>query len=296
MESIIEIVIRIFLCKFDHFWHEWVSALGEVQIKKSLTVPPVNEVEIIYKSQNFLVINKRHDIVINSDDPSVKISLQIQLKELFPDLVNPNLQHDFYFVHRLDYATSGVICIALHKKACAAATQAFSERKTKKYYLALLRGHVACERMDMHKAIGEDSQQRCGNHRMCTLSDPHCVYPRSAHTRLLVLQRGLYDFYPATKVLLRPITGRRHQLRVHCADIGHTIVGDYTYSNRRDVLPHRMFLHAFRLVLANDVEPLCLQTHDPFSSDVTANKWTPVETLNHIDSASFSKLDMEGDS
>jgi 23S rRNA-/tRNA-specific pseudouridylate synthase len=175
-----------------------------------------------------------------------QVSLQLQLRKLFPDLVNPNLQHDFYFVHRLDYATSGIICIALHKKACSAATVVFSERKTKKYYLALLRGHVACEIMDIHKPIGEDSRQKSGSHRMCTASDPHCVSPRSAHTRMLVLQRGLYDLYPATKVLLRPITGRRHQLRVHCADIGHTIVGDYTYSNRQDVLPYRMFLHAFR--------------------------------------------------
>lgn len=172
--------------------------------------------------------------------------MQLQLRELFPDLVNPNLQHDFYFVHRLDYATSGIICIALHKKACSAATVAFSERKTKKYYLALLRGHVACEIMDIYKPIGEDSEQKSGNHRMCTASDPHCISPRSAHTRMLVLQLGFYDQYPATKVLLRPVTGRRHQLRVHCADIGHTIVGDYTYSNRQDVLPHRMFLHAFR--------------------------------------------------
>jgi len=175
-----------------------------------------------------------------------QVSLQLQLRKQFPHLVNPNLQHDFYFVHRLDYATSGIICIALHKKACSAATVVFSERKTKKYYLALLRGHVAGEMMDIYKPVGEDSQQKSGNHRMCTSSDPHCIFPRFAHTRMLVLQRGLYDRYPATKVLLRPVTGRRHQLRVHCADIGHTVVGDYTYSNKQDVLPYRMFLHAFR--------------------------------------------------
>jgi hypothetical protein len=50
-----------------------------------------------------------------------------------------------------------------------------------------------------------------------------------------------------------------------------------------------------RLVLVNSVEPLILQTVDPFSSDIAANKWTPVETLNDIDSSSLSKLDIEGD-
>ena len=57
-------------------------------------------------------------------------------------------------MHRLDFATSGVICVALHKKACSSATSAFEERLTKKYYLALLRGHVAEELVDITVAIG----------------------------------------------------------------------------------------------------------------------------------------------
>ena len=69
---------------------------------------------------------------------------------------------------------------------------------------------------------------------------------RPAQSKLLVLERGIYESYPATKVLLRPLTGRRHQLRVHCHTIGHTIVGDYTYSRRHDITPPRMFLHALR--------------------------------------------------
>ncbi|KAJ9586314.1 hypothetical protein L9F63_020022 [Diploptera punctata] len=294
MENILEIVFRLFIYKLERIWREWTTFT--IQPKNPVKASTLDDVEILYKSNNFLVVNKSHDIVINSNDPMVKESLQLQLKKLFPHLVNPSLQHDFYFVHRLDYATSGIMCIPLHKKACSAATEAFSGRKTKKYYLAILRGHVACEVMDMDKSVGEDCSERDGNHKMCTSTDPHCVRSRTAHTRMLVLQRGLYDAYPATKVLLRPITGRRHQIRVHCADIGHTIVGDYTYSNRKDVQPYRMFLHAFRLVLVNSVESLNVQTLDPFSSDIAANKWMPVETINNINDASFLKLDMEGDS
>lgn len=93
---------------------------------------------------------------------------------------------------------------------------------------------------------GEDGQEVDGSHRMCTSDVLWCLCPRSAHTRLLVLQRGLFDSYPATKVLLMPTTGRRHQLRVHCSHIGHTIIGDYTYSRRKDTIPYRTFLHAYR--------------------------------------------------
>lgn len=73
MENIIEIVIRIFIYKFDHIWREWVSVVAGDQIRKSLNISPLNEVEILYRSHNFLVINKRHDVVINSDDPTVQV-------------------------------------------------------------------------------------------------------------------------------------------------------------------------------------------------------------------------------
>lgn len=72
MENIIEIV-RIFIYKFGHIWSKWVSGVGGEQVRKHLNVSPVNDVEILYRSQNFLVINKRHDIVINSNDPTVKV-------------------------------------------------------------------------------------------------------------------------------------------------------------------------------------------------------------------------------
>jgi 23S rRNA-/tRNA-specific pseudouridylate synthase len=66
-------------------------------------------------------------------------------------------------------------------------------------------------------------------------------------------------------ILLKPITGRRHQLRVHLSELGFCIVGDYTYSQRSDISPPRMFLHAFRLVLPNSIENLDILTTDPFT-------------------------------
>lgn len=95
-------------------------------------------------------------------------------------------------------------------------------------------------------SAGYCSKEIYGNRRMCTADSASCTKPRDAHTRLAVLERGMYMSYPATKVLLSPVTGRRHQLRVHCSTIGHTIVGDYTYSGRKDTSPSRTFLHSYR--------------------------------------------------
>lgn len=59
-----------------------------------------------------------------------------------------------------------------------------------------------------------------------------------------------------TRLQLIPITGRRHQLRVHCAEIlVHPILGDYTYSNdNTDVKQNRMYLHAEHLSLPNNIK------------------------------------------
>lgn len=76
------------------------------------------------------------------------------LGKKYPHLVNTNLEHCFYFVHRLDYVTSGVLCIALNKRACAAASGAMQKRISRKYYLALLRGHVSVDKMDFMNPIG----------------------------------------------------------------------------------------------------------------------------------------------
>lgn len=129
---------------------------------------------------------------------------------------------------------------------------------------------------------------------MCSSDQSYCRNPRSASTRLLVLQKGFFNGFPATKVMLKPITGRRHQLRVHCSALGHTIVGDFTYSNGKDNLPYRMFLHAHRLILPTSLETLDICAGDPFDVDNSANKlWSPNVTLNYICQEAYKKLDQQ---
>uniref|UniRef100_A0A146LKN6 RNA pseudouridylate synthase domain-containing protein 1 n=1 Tax=Lygus hesperus TaxID=30085 RepID=A0A146LKN6_LYGHE len=259
-------------------------------VKKRLSNPSgaFKPLRILHLSDNFIVINKDPDVLINSNDPEVKTSLHVSLCHEFPGLANPSLRHSFHFVHRLDYVTSGVIVVGLSKKASSAAAAAFENRLASKFYVALLRGHVSAELLEINLPIGELKSEMTGSHRMTVVNDQGtCVNPRPATTRLLVLERGIYGGYPATKVILKPITGRRHQLRVHCAHIGHTIVGDFTYSCRKDINPERTFLHALRLTLPNLVESLDIQTSDPFRS---IKAWTLVEKFNDIGDSTFLRL------
>ena len=77
------------------------------------------------------------------------------LCQQFPNLANQSLVHSFHFIHRLDFSTSGVLCLACNKKAASLASEAFSSRKTKKYYIALVRGLVSMELLDIELAIGK---------------------------------------------------------------------------------------------------------------------------------------------
>ncbi|KAI5639288.1 RNA pseudouridylate synthase domain-containing protein [Phthorimaea operculella] len=233
-------------------------------------------VETLYDSQNFLVVNKPYDMYINSDDKNEKNTVTHHIAS--GDSHLSTSMNPIHFVQRLDYSTSGVLCIAKTKTAAARAGKLFEKRETSKYYLAIVRGHVQHELCDIEYDVGVDPLTTQTSHRMVartsTTSEIPCTLARNAHTRLFLLETGYYDGDPVSIVLLKPVTGRRHQLRVHCAAIGHIILGDYTYSGTKDNKPHRMFLHAMRLILPLPEEPLDIQTADPYFSDkIFLSKW-----------------------
>ncbi|XP_028169963.1 RNA pseudouridylate synthase domain-containing protein 1-like isoform X2 [Ostrinia furnacalis] len=224
-------------------------------------------VEKLYESDSFLVVNKPFDMYINSDDENEKNTVTQHIAS--PDSHLSTSANPLHFVQRLDYSTSGVMCIAKTKSAAGRAGRLFERRQTRKYYLAVVRGHLKYDVADIEFDVGVDPLTATSSHRMVakTSSASNAAETRAAHTRLLALETGHYERDPVTVVLLKPITGRRHQLRVHCAATGHTILGDYTYSDTLDTAPHRMFLHATRLVLPLETEPLDIQTQEPFFSD-----------------------------
>lgn len=250
----------------------------------------IHDIEIVHKSPHYIIVNKHYDVLINSNSDKDTITVQTQLRRLYPDLANPMLGHEFLFSHRLDFSTSGLLCIAVHKQAAAAVTRCFVEKLVDKYYLAILRGHLSKELLDVQLSIGEDTREEWQRIKMTTSQSPYAGKCRNAHTRILVLQKGLYDNYPCTKVLMKPITGRRHQLRVHCSESGHSIVGDYTYSNRRDLFPYRMYLHAYRMVIPSQVENIDVRTKDPFTEEDPRNLWIPIENINELNEDAFAKL------
>ncbi|XP_026813943.1 RNA pseudouridylate synthase domain-containing protein 1-like [Rhopalosiphum maidis] len=264
---------------FERLINYFMTLINVVVTRLGLHYSDNIDVEIVYKSKDFIIVNKPEDIFTNNHN-KVRPSLDVLLGKKYPHLVNSKLEHSFYFVHRLDFVTSGVLCIALNKQACAKASGAMQKRISRKYYIALVRGLVSTDHLELTNSIGYCAKEADGNRKMCTVDEECCTEPRDAHTRLVVLERGVYMSYPATKVLLQLVTGRRHQIRVHCSTIGHTIIGDYTYSDRKDTSPHRTFLHSYRLELG--VDGINVQTNDPFTKAKLNGLWIPVEYVNRV--------------
>ncbi|XP_007955658.1 RNA pseudouridylate synthase domain-containing protein 1 [Orycteropus afer afer] len=240
----------------------------------------MDNLSIVYRSRAFLVVNKHWDIRIDSKTWRETLTLQKQLRHRFPELADPDTYYGFRFCHQLDFSTSGALCVALSKAAAGSAYRCFKERRVTKAYLALVRGHVQESHITISYAIGKSSAEGRA-HTMCIEGTPGCENPKPSLTELVVLEHGLYAGDPVSKVLLQPLTGRTHQLRVHCSARGHPVVGDLTYGRDggREERPFRMMLHALYLRVPTDTERVEACTPDPFVPALDAC-WSP-HTLVH---------------
>ncbi|GAA6103395.1 RNA pseudouridylate synthase domain-containing protein 1 [Tachysurus ichikawai] len=237
---------------------------------------------VLYHSADYLVLNKHWDIRIDSKLWSETHTVQKQLKHRFPQLVDPQTHYGFRFCHQLDFSTSGALCVALNKAAAGRAYRCFKDRTVTKAYLALVRGTVAESRMTLDAAIGKNSTEG-KTHMMCVEGTEGCESPKPSQTLLSVLEYGSYDGEPVTKVLLQPLTGRTHQLRVHCSSVGHAVVGDVTYSLGADNTPYRMMLHAYFLRIPLEREVIEVTASDPFVSKLDPN-WTLKTRVRNLQS------------
>eukprot|EP00668_Euglena_longa_P048226 GGOE01065291.1.p1 GENE.GGOE01065291.1~~GGOE01065291.1.p1 ORF type:complete len:284 (+),score=96.06 GGOE01065291.1:70-921(+) len=238
------------------------EALRHMYERDRLALQPT--FRVLLEQDELLVIDKPQDVCIDGDRP---ITVEKYVAEQHPRYSKPGLK--LRFIHQLDFATSGILCLGFTKKATARLAKCFEGRTTEKHYLAIVHGWP--ERGKPHRlewAIADDPADE-RKFRMCVGS---AANPGRASTTVAeVVDHGEFRGMQVAKVLLKLLTGRRHQLRVHCKEWGHPIVGDYTYAQDDPNIP-RMMLHAWRLrfpmtlegVPADEAGGCCFETEDPF--------------------------------
>ena len=165
-------------------------------------------------------------------------------------------------VHRLDEATSGLMVFARHPEAQRRLGRAFERREVIKRYVALVHGRLADEHGEIDLPLAADWPRR-PRQRV----DREGGRPALTRWRRLGASATARDGSGAfTRLLLEPLTGRTHQLRVHLQALGHPIVGDRLYGPAQEPPGPRLMLHATGLALPHPAtgEPLILDSLAPF--------------------------------
>jgi tRNA pseudouridine32 synthase/23S rRNA pseudouridine746 synthase len=188
---------------------------------------------ILHEDDDLLLVRKPHLLLtIPGRHPLNKDCLITRLRQTHPTAS---------IVHRLDLDTSGIMVIPLNKATHAHISRQFQERRVKKSYHAIVYGIVESDRGEIDLPIAPDWNNR-----------PRQVISKergkAALTRFEVLQRQT----DRSRLLLKPETGRSHQLRIHMRELGHPILGCDMYAHEEALkLSARLLLHATTLAFTH---------------------------------------------
>jgi len=213
--------------QIDLFDFEFKEIILQKKIKfePSKNIIKANEELIIDNNDDFIVLNKRAGISVQGGTKSKKNLIDIfNRSEIFKD-TKP------FSVHRLDKDTSGVFLMAKNRETAQLLTSLFRLRKVHKTYLAICHG-------ELDKDSGEWTNDlvRYDNGKKIV---------ENAKTIFKVIDKNSNS----TLVEMKPITGRKHQLRKQLFEIGHSIYGDQKYRsiNSEKGLNKNLMLHSYQI-------------------------------------------------
>ena len=184
-----------------------------------------NEDLIIEDNNDFIVLNKNSGISVQGGTKSKKNLVDIFAKSKIFQNSKP------FSVHRLDKDTSGVFIIAKNRQMAQLLTSLFRLRKVHKTYMAICNGEIEKIKGNL-------------NNDLVRYENSKKIIER-AETFFKVIDKN----NKSTLVKMKPITGRKHQLRKHLFMIGHSIVGDKKYNSQNNTksIGKNLMLHSYEI-------------------------------------------------
>ena len=209
---------------FNFFFKESINQ-KKIKFLPSKDVIKANEELIIDDNEDFIVLNKKAGISVQGGTKSKKNLVDIFAKSKIFQNTKP------FSVHRLDKDTSGVFIMAKHHKSAQLLTSLFRLRKIHKTYLAICHGELLPESGEWKNDL--------------TRYEKGKPIVEKARTIYKVLDKNTI----CSLVEMKPITGRKHQLRKQLYLIGNPIYGDqkYKFNNNDRVINKNLMLHSYQI-------------------------------------------------
>lgn len=217
----------------------------KAEARASQPLDPSSDLHVLYRDGDIVVVHKSSGVLCVPGprrNPSLANLVHSQLYT--------EIDVDKTVVHRLDMDTSGIVVFARSESALSVLHHDFRHRRVQKTYQALVCGHVSSSELEIDLALERDPYHppfmRVAQPKDISAVDTPIPAvskfinqaPKPSLTEVRVLSREYLQDCPVTRLELRPHTGRTHQLRVHCAAIGHSIIGDDIYGYNGEGAPH----------------------------------------------------------
>ncbi len=200
-----------------------VIEIGIPEVHSVDAIPEDIPLDIVYEDDDVIVINKPQGMVVHPAAGNETGTLVNALLYHCGDslsaingVVRPGI------VHRIDKDTSGLLVAAKNNEAHLFLAEQLKMRKALRKYLALTNGNITVDEITIDKPIARHPKDR---KKMAIVHGG-----REAITHIKVLER--FGQYTLVECVLE--TGRTHQIRVHLASLGHSIVGDKTYGIKKE--------------------------------------------------------------
>ena len=196
-------------------------------------MPDTFVLNVLHEDADLLVVNKPAGLVCHPTKGDEFSSLISRARLYLASTLNP--QPSTHLVNRLDRETGGVVLLAKNSAAAGELGKIWENRAVQKEYLAIVHGHLRDEHGLIDAPLGKDEASRVAV-KDCVRADG-----APAQTEFFVERKfsrpSTFNPQPSTYSLLRvtPRTGRKHQIRLHLAHLGHAIVGDKLYGGDEDL-------------------------------------------------------------
>lgn len=231
---------------------------------------PTVEVLVLHDDDHVIVVDKQAGLVVHPGAGNDSGTLVNGLLAKFPEIATVGEPHRPGIVHRLDAGSTGLLVVARTQEAYEALVPQFADHSATRMYRALVWGHPTALHGVIDAPIGRSRRDPL---KMAVVADG-----RDSRTEYQVIER--YS-EPVECALLECSleTGRTHQIRVHLSSIGHPLIGDPWYGQRRPNLGlERPFLHAARL----EFDHPDTRERVSFSSELAADLCARLSTLEPV--------------